>query len=176
MSGAVCVLLATVAAGLDRPAQAECITQLIQQVPEGAHWRLYLDRTANRWCWILVDARGRELSTTVQAQTAATPEQSAFQPFLGNITIGGPPPPLWRQQQATAVPPAPLPPRRTRVVNVHRPVRAAAPRTEAHPTRQEINRQEIKEETRHEMSQPDRDALFEEFLRWHESRKITGAK
>jgi hypothetical protein len=150
MSGAVCVLLASAAAGLDSPAHAECITQPVQQAPEGAH--LYFDRARNRRCWILVDAAGRELSTA-QMQPATTSS------FLGNFTGAGPP------EEATPAPAAPPPPRRHRVVNANRPARPPEPKTAARAARPE---------TRHEMSQSDRDALFEEFLRWHESQRITG--
>jgi hypothetical protein len=170
LSGAICVMLAAAAAGLGSPAHAECVTQLTQQAPEGAHWGLYRDRVTNQRCWILVDASGRELSPPApQAQQPPTTAKPAeFQSFLGSFTGGGPPPPP-PQPQVTAAPAAAPPPRRPRHVNVHH--RPAGP----HPAGQEAGR-ETRQETRREMSQTDRDALFEEFLRWHESQKITGGK
>jgi hypothetical protein len=162
MSGGICVMLVTVAAGPRSQAHAECITQLTQPAPAGAHWSLHQDRVTDRRCWILVDATGRELSPP-QAQPATAPGPTPFQSFLGRFTAGPPPAP---QQQATA-PAAPSPLRTPRVAHVNRPVRPPEPKVEGRPAKQEAS---------HEMSQPDRDALFEEFLRWRESRKITGTK
>jgi hypothetical protein len=152
------MLLASAAAGLDSPAHAECPMQLFQQPPQGAYWSPQFDRDENRCCWILVDAAGRELPTGQAQPAPALP----FQLFLGSFTGAGPPP-----QEATPAPAAPPPPRRHRAVHAKRPVRPPGSKTAAHRARPE---------TRHEMSQADRDALFEEFLRWHESQKITGAK
>jgi hypothetical protein len=161
MSGAACVLLAAAAVGYDSPAYADCIVQPNRQAPDGTHWSLHFDRVQNRRCWILVDATGHDISTY---EPAATSTLSSFQSFLGNITGTNPPP----QPQEAPASPAVAPPGRAphpHVVNVHRVERPAVrpeQKTEAHPAK-------------HEMSPPERDALFEEFLRWHESRKITGA-
>jgi hypothetical protein len=156
-SGVVCVLLATVAVSFDSPAQAECITQLNQQAPEGTHWSLHYDRVKNRRCWILVDATGQELST-VQEQPDASPTLSSLQTFFTNITgIQRAP------QQAQEA--APSPPRKPQahLANANRadrPVRTEQ-KNDAHAAK-------------HELTPPERDALFEEFLRWHESQQITG--
>jgi hypothetical protein len=168
------MLLATAAAGLDSPANADCVAELNQQVPEGTRWHLHFDRVTNQRCWTLVDAKGREIHLT--PPQPATTRPSSFPSFLGGFTGSGPPPPQQPPQQQVTTTPAPPLPRRLRVMTVnHQPVRPVEQKTASHPARPET-RQETKPETRHEMSQPDRDALFEEFLRWHESRKITGTK
>jgi hypothetical protein len=152
--GVVCVLLAAAAPGFVNSAQAECIAQPNQQAPDGAHWSLHFDRIKNRRCWVLVDSSGQEISAP-EPQPAASAALSSIKSFLG-IT-GGPP------AQPPAGPGA-APPRkpqphvvRARAGNVNG---AAATEQKADPG--------------HEMKQGDRDALFEEFLRWRESQKITG--
>ncbi len=155
-SGTFCILLATVVAGFDSPAQAECITQLTQQAPEGTHWSLHYDRVKNRRCWILVDATGQELSTE-PAQSDSSSTLSSLQTFFSNITTG---------IQSTGQPqeaPANAPPRKPQanLANANKPVRPEQ-KGDAHAGK-------------HELTQPERDALFEEFLRWHESQQITGS-
>jgi hypothetical protein len=158
-SGLACLLLATIAVGLDSPAGAECILQPNQQAPEGGHWSLRVDHVKNRRCWVLVDAAGRDVPAPPEP---ATPEAvSPLQSFINTFNfIGGPPP---AAAPAAQEPPAAgpvAPPRRPapRVATVTKP----AVRTDGHPAG-------------HEMTPEERDALFEEFLRWHESQQMTGA-
>lgn len=152
-SGVVCVLLAAAAGGLVSPARAECILQPNQQAPEGAHWSLHYDHDKNRRCWILVDGAGHDLSAP-QQEPAASSGLSSLQSFFGNLTGGGSSP----QQEATPA----TPPRKPQpVARVDRPVRTE-PKSEAHPAGLD-------------MTSGQRDALFEEFLRWRESQQITGA-
>jgi hypothetical protein len=47
--------------------------------------------------------------------------------------------------------------------------------TTSKPARSEPPKGQVRP-VKHDMSQMDRHALFEEFLRWHESQKITGAR
>lgn len=158
MSGIVCVLLATAAPGFVGSAQAECMVQPNQQAPQGAYWSLHFDRDKNRRCWILVDAAGRDLSPPQPAPPATL---SPFQSFLNNLA-GVPP----------ALPPASVPAVAPRKPHLVQPHAANANRAErAVRTEQKADAQTAK----HEMTPGERDALFEEFLRWHESQKITGA-
>jgi len=159
-SGAVCVLLVTVAASFDSPAQAECITQLNQQAPEGTHWSLHYDRDKNRRCWILVDTNGQEVST-IQVEPESTPALSSLQTFFTNITG------IQSGAQSQDASPAPSPPRKPQanLANANRPDR---------PVRSE--QKSDARAARHELTQPERDELFEEFLRWRESQQMTGAR
>ena len=156
----VCVLLATAAVRFDSPAQAECITQLNQQAPEGTHWSLHQDRVKNRRCWILVDTTGQEVQT-VPAQPDASPTLSSLQTLFNNITGTQPA----AQSQEALPSPAPGSPRKPQahLANAGRP---------DHPVRSE--QKGDAPATKRELTQPERDALFEEFLRWHESQQITG--
>jgi hypothetical protein len=150
------MLLAAAMAGADsHPAQAAgCIAQPNMQAPDGTHWTLHHDHIRNRRCWLLVDSAGREVAP-VPAQPAGT-SMSAWQAFLGNFTGAGTPP-----QRPQAAPASHGP--ESRIVTASKPARTAPPKTEVHLAKPQL-------------SQEERDALFEEFLRWHESQKITGAK
>lgn len=130
-------LLAAAAVGLGSPAQAECITQLNQQAPEGAHWSLHSDPVKNRRCWVLVDSSGRELSPPESDTGSST--VSTIQKFFSNLT-------------GSADSPTPHRSPTHHVVDANRPPAGD-----------------------HQMTQAERDALFEEFLRWHETQQGTGA-
>jgi hypothetical protein len=167
MSGAVCAVLAVVAVSIDSPVQAECIAQPSQQAPEGSHWSLHTDRVKNRRCWVLVDAAGRDLSTE-QEQPATSSALSTLQTFLGNFTGGGPPsPPAQEAPAAAPQPPGGPPLHRSspRPANANRPEHAA--RTEPGDKGDALS-------GKRELTNPEREALFEEFLRWHESQQIMG--
>ena len=164
MPGVVCVLLAAAAPGFVSSAQAECITQPNQQAPDGAHWSLHSDRVNNRRCWILVDSAGRDLSAP-EPQSAASSALSSVQSFIGNLTGGPSAQPSETPAKPEAAPPRkPQPPvaqpRSGNVNGAVRPVR----------TEQKANAQPAEDDTK----RGERDALFEEFLRWRESQKITG--
>ncbi len=156
--GVVCVLLSTVAVCFDTPARAECITLLNQQAPEGTHWSLHYDRVKNRRCWILVDATGHDVSTP-QEQPAGSSTLSSIQTFFTNLTgVQSAPEP----QEALPSAASPRKPQ-ARLANASRP---------NHPVRPE--QKGGAPAAQHELTQPERDALFEEFLRWHESQQIIG--
>jgi hypothetical protein len=164
MSGVVCALLATVAVSIDSPAQAECIAQPNQQAPEGAHWSLHYDRSNNRRCWILVDATGHDIST-LQAQPNTTSALSSFRTFLGKFT-GGPPSPPAQEAPAAASPP-PAQPRRP-------PVHVASPSRAERAVRMEQREKGDSHAGKREFTEPEREALFEEFQRWHEGQQMIG--
>jgi hypothetical protein len=112
---------------------------------------------------MLVDATGRDISTS-QAQQAASPALSPLQTFFVNITGIQPPPPPQPQEAAPSV--SPNPPRRPQahLANANRPDHHARTeqKSDGHATKRELTK-------------PERDALFQDFLRWHESQQITGA-
>jgi hypothetical protein len=149
--GIVCVLLAA-APGFVSSVQAECITQPNQQAPDGAHWSLHFDSVKNRRCWVLVDSAGRNLSAP-EPPPAGSNGLSSFQSFLSNLTGR----PSSQAPETAAVPPRKPQPHvaRARVVN-------GAAGTEQ------------KADAKRDMTRGERDELFEEFLRWRESQKITG--
>jgi hypothetical protein len=164
LPGVVCVLLAAAAPGLVSSAQAECITQPNQQAPDGAHWSLHFDPVKNRRCWVLVDSASGE-PPAPEPQPAAPSGLSSLQSFLSNITGSPSAQPLEAPASPTAAPPRKLQPR------VARPSVANVNGTD-HPVRTE--QKADAQPARHEMTRGERDALFEEFLRWRESKKVTG--
>ena len=169
MSGVVCAVLAVVAVSIDSPAQAECITQPNQQAPEGAHWSLHTDPVKNRRCWVLVDAAGHDLSTPPQEeQSPASSALSTIQTFIGNITGGGPSSPP-AQEAPAALPQAPAGPPLHRI-----PPRTANASRPDHAVRTEQKDKGDPNAGKHGLSDPEREALFEEFLRWHENQQILG--
>jgi hypothetical protein len=161
--GVVCVLLAAAAPGFVSSAQAECIAPPNRQAPDGAHWSLHADHAKNRRCWVLVDSAGRDLSAP-EPQSAASTALSSLQSILG---LTGDPS---AQPPETLARPEAVPPRKPQAP-VAQPrsgnVNGAAPRAR---TQQKADAQPAEDE----MARGERDALFQEFLRWRESQKIVG--
>jgi hypothetical protein len=142
-------LMAVVVAAFNTPAQAACITQPNRLAPDGAHWSLHQDRDKNRRCWVLVDASGRDISAP---KPAASSGLSSLQAFIGNFTGAS------SQPKGARKPDAP------RVAHAGSPAAVRSePKGEPRPVRREL-------------SQPERDKLFQEFLRWHENQKTTGTQ
>jgi hypothetical protein len=170
MLGVVCALLAAAAPGFVRSAQAECVLQPSQQAPEGAHWSLHFDSGKNRTCWILVDAAGHDLPTP-EPQPAISTGLASIQSFLGNFT-GGPLPPAPQEAPAVSAPTSKPQPhvvqrhgvRSHIVIVVNRP---------AQPVRieQKADAQPAKHRLMQDMTQEEREAMFEKYLRWRESQK-----
>jgi hypothetical protein len=145
------------------PAQAACVPQPNLQAPEGTHWGLYYYRAESRYCWLLVDAAGHEVTVAPAPPAAATPEPpSALQTLFGSFTGGlpPPPPPALPQEPPVAVSPVAPP---ARLVHANKP---------GHPVRSGQKGETQPE--KHEMTPEERQALFSEFLRWHEGQRITG--
>ncbi len=156
--GAIAVM-AVVAAAVNTPARAACIAQPNRLAPEGTHWSLHNDRDKNQRCWVLVDASGHDISAPrPQAQPAASSGMSSLQAFIDNITGAS-------QQQPQAAPAAnpprkPAAPRVAHAGRTEHPAVRPEPKGEPRPVRQELD-------------EPDRDKLFQEFLRWRENQKST---
>jgi hypothetical protein len=170
ISGAVGMLLVAAAAGADsHPAQAQtadCVREPTVQAPDGTHWVGHWEINYYRRCWVLVDAAGREVAAPVPAQPA-NPPQSAWQPSLGNFTGAS-----TSQPQAAQASPVAASPRRPHTSQRDGPHPVATPSKPAHsePPKSEVHA--VKPDKR----QLDREALYAEFLRWHESQKLIGAR
>jgi hypothetical protein len=161
ISGVVCALLAAVAIDFRSPvlAASVCVGQAAQPAPQGARWVLHMDRVRGRRCWLLVDAYGREVSGQVQPNAASAPSPSSpFMSLFGYMTE------VPNATPQSSEPPVPRPAMRFRRPQAHvaRDNRSRADQTS--PREPHTGRGAL--------SQPDRDALFEEFLRWHESQKM----
>jgi hypothetical protein len=171
-SGAVGMLLVAATAGADsHPAHAQtadCVREPTMQAPDGTHWVAHWEINYYRRCWVLVDAAGREVAAPVRAQQPTSPPQSAWQPLLGNSTGASPSQPQAAPASPTAASPRRPPPSQP---DGPRPVATASKPAHGTPPKSEVHA------VKPDRSQPDRDALlYAEFLRWHESQKLTGAK
>jgi hypothetical protein len=165
ISGAAGMLLAAATAGAySHPAQAQvadCLTEPNVPAPEGTHWSSHDEINNYRRCWVLRDAAGHQVAAPAPAQPAGT-STWAWRSFLGNFRWAGTP------QAAPASPSARKPQTSQpdgppRVVTASKPAGSEPPKSEVRPVKRETG-------------QPNQDALFEEFLRWRESDRITGTK
>jgi hypothetical protein len=165
------VLAATIMLGaslLGRPAYAEdCLAAPNRAPAPGGHWYYHLDRAGDRKCWYLVEPPPQ--APIAQApQPQFTPEPPA-QPGLGSFfsTLGlSPPPQPNTTGDARIAQPAPAddlrageaerPSRMTLASKQHRSVHVRPPAE--HP----------EERPAASLNQAERDALFEEFLKWRE--------
>jgi hypothetical protein len=189
--GVGCILLAVVAISVDTTAQAECITQLKQEAPEGTHWSLHTDPVTNRRCWTLVESSHHEVvppsPPPAQESTFSSQLTSFFGSFTGGAVSASP-----QEAPAVAPPPVSAAPRKppahianTNAANTNGASTGAAgtgaisANKPERPIRPEQKGEQKEKADGHasklEPADPaGREALFEEFLRWHESQQITG--
>jgi hypothetical protein len=172
--GVFAVLAATIAVHFASPVRADsaCIEQPNQPAAEGMRWSLHYDRAKGRKCWILVDAstNGHD-GAPGQGQPNAAPGpvesiSSQIASLLGNLTgasantpqVNGP-------QTSPATGPRKPQSNAANASKADNGVRADQRSTgEGHAARRASSA----------LTQGEREALFEEFLRWHESQQIIG--
>ncbi|HLH97638.1 MAG TPA: hypothetical protein VKW08_21225 [Xanthobacteraceae bacterium] len=177
---------ALLATGLAAQAGDDCLAAPDHTPGAGGHWYYHLDRGRDRKCWYLVEPQARApaaepaqpiqqppVSPAPSAAPAATPP--AFESFFSTLSTGfsgqqGTPPP---QPPASSTystqslqpddangPAAPAPARTTRRTDgdTSPPAKLHHP---AHP-----NPVQVADRPAAPSGQSDRDALFQEFLRW----------
>jgi hypothetical protein len=175
------VFLGTVAVDFVSPVRAEsvCIERPSQRAAQGTHWIARYDRANGTKCWFLVDANGLDV-TPSQAQPSSAPTPapvdglpSQIAAFLGGLTGA--------TENATpqvSAPQADAP--QTPVRAAHKPRGSGANVNRADDgMRAEQNgaakeRGGVKRVSR-SLTEPEREALFEEFLRWQEIQHTIGA-
>jgi hypothetical protein len=164
------VFVATITVPVDSPARADsaCIEQPSQPAAEGTRWIARNDRAKGRRCWFLVDANGRDI-TAPQAQPSAapTPEptlSSQLATLLGNLTGA-----------STTVAPQGNPPQTSPANPARKPQGNAANASKTdnagRADQRSIGEGHAVKRASPVLPQPERDALFEEFLRWRESQQ-----
>jgi hypothetical protein len=180
--GVVSVLVATVAVHSYSPARADnaCIEQPSQPAAEGTRWSLHYDRAKGRKCWVLVDAstNGHDAAAPQsQPSAASTPAplpslSSQIASLLGNLTgasANAAPQAAAPQVAAPQISPASVPRKpQGNAANAGRTdngVRAADQRSvgEGHAAKRVAPA----------LTAPEREALFEEFLRWQNQESIS---
>ena len=177
------MLLAAAAVGADSdPVQAQtadCLKEPTGQAPEGTRWVGRWEINYYRRCWVLEDAAGR----AVPAQPA-NPPQSALRSFLG----AGAQPQTAPARPAVASRPKSQP-ERPAVATASKPAHSETPKTGVHhppvkpgesvPDRDALYAEFLKFPVKPGESVPDADTLyaqFQQYLRWRERQKSTGAK
>jgi hypothetical protein len=151
-------------------ADSACIEQPTQPAAQGARWYLRYDRTKGRKCWFLgiATASVRD-ATTPQGQTSAAtaPTLSSrlaelFSGLAGSSANVAP-----QGNAAQSIPPSA--PRKTQGNSRN----AAKPDGSVRVDQRDIVEGRAGKRTPPALTQPERNALFEEFLRWHESQQNT---
>jgi hypothetical protein len=152
-----------------------CIEQPSQPAAEGTRWSLHFDRAKGRKCWILVDAstNGHD-AAAAQAQPNAAPTpgpveslSSQIASLLGNLTGA-----------SANVTPQVNGPQTTPASGPRKPQGNAANASKAdngvRADQRSIGEGNATKRVSPALTQLEREALFEEFLRWQESQQMIG--
>jgi hypothetical protein len=137
-------------------ADSACLDQPSQPAAEGTRWSAHYDRTKGRKCWVLVDAStsGRDAAAPQAQPNAASISapvetlSSQIASLLGNLTGAS----------ANVTPQATAP-------QAGAPGAPRKPQGNAARTDQRAEGHAVKR-VNPALTQPEREALFEEFLRW----------
>jgi hypothetical protein len=171
--GVLLVLVATIAVHFCSPVRADsaCLEQPSQPAAEGMRWSAHYDRAKGRKCWILVDAstNGRDASQAQPnaASTAVETLSSQIASLLGNLT--GASANVTSQATAPQVGSASVP---------RKPQGNGANAGKAdngiRADQRSIGEGHAAKRASPTLTELEREALFEEFLRWQETRQIIG--
>jgi hypothetical protein len=160
--------------GMSRPTfAADCLAGPNRAPGPGGHWYYHFDRASDRKCWYLVEppsqTPGAQTPMVQAPQPAPEPTPQFAQPSLGSFF----------SSLSAGFAPTAIPPNTTGDVRVLQP----APADEAEPGRQsrmplaakQHRTVHLRPPAEHAEERPaaspnqaERDALFEEFLRWRE--------
>jgi hypothetical protein len=168
------IFAALIAAHCLSPAWAEsaCIEQHSQPAPDGAHWSVHYDRAKGRKCWFLTDAKGRDVMAS-QAQPSAVPTpapvdslSSQIVSLLGSLTGAAEsalPQANASQSDAPQFGPARAP-RKPRGNGAN----AARADNSVQAEQKGAGEGRAVKHVSSPLTEPEREALFEEFLRWRQ--------
>jgi hypothetical protein len=167
-SGVFSVLVATIAVHFCSPVRADsaCLEQPSQPAAEGTRWSAHYDRAKGRKCWILVDAstNGHDAAAPQAQPSAASTLSEQIASLLGNLT--GASANVARQPTAPQVGPATAP---------RKPPGNTANASKAdngvHADQRSIGEGHAVKRVSPVLTQPEREALFEEFLRWQQDQQ-----
>ena len=147
-------------------AESECLETPSQQSINGAHWYYRSDRATGRKCWYLANSStsARDAATPQgQANAAATQTLSSrLATLFGGLTSS--PAAVPPQNNATSEPRT-LQSNATHAPKTERGVRADQPDAPPDTAEKRAGKSDLAS-----LTQAKRNALFEEFLRWHESQ------
>jgi hypothetical protein len=171
------VLAAAIMLGADCAAFAadDCLAAPNRPPAPGGHWYYHLDRASDRKCWYLAEPAGpAPVAQPPLAQAPQSPEpaptQPSFSSFFSSLSAGFTPPsnPPSTTGDGRVVQPAPADEPKTGEAERGRPSHtalAAKPHRTVHPR---PPAEHAEDRPAASLNQAERDALFEEFLRWRE--------
>jgi hypothetical protein len=174
------LLVAMIAVHFLSPVRAEsaCIEQPSQPAPDGTHWSVHYDRAKGRKCWFLADAKGRDV-TASQAQPSAVPTpapadslSSQIASLLGSLT-GAAESALPQANASQGDAPQLRPPRGPRKPRSNGANDARADNGVQAEQKGAGEGRAVKHVSS-PLTEPEREALFEEFLRWREIQQTMG--
>jgi hypothetical protein len=178
-------------------AAAECLESPDYRVTEPGHWRYHLDRTLNRRCWHFEPAEAKPAEAAAAAPMTAAPMTAAPTPdtpaaFLSRFAAGvsqtlSPPQPPPQPQQSS-IPDTSAASQQTISTKPARPpktVRQERPQSVQPPTtngaaaaeRQDQPQQfaaDKNEKRNPPLNVADREALFQNFMKWQTERSLFG--
>jgi hypothetical protein len=172
---ATAIMLSTNCATAD-----DCLAGPNRQPAAGGHWYFHLDRGSNRKCWYLVEPGARiRAAEAPETQPIDAPPQPAFGSFFALMGLPGAT--TAPQPDTTSNARTMQNARRDDVRNdetspASRPRMAARPNTQAALTPKPLRAPPARPPAEHADERPappdqaERDALFQEFLRWRDRK------
>jgi hypothetical protein len=167
LPGVIFVFAATIAVNFDSPVRAEgtCIERPSQPAPEGTRWSAHHDRAHGRRCWSLVDANGYDVTPSQTSASDILPSLSShLSSLLDNLTGAS----ANVTPQATA--PQATAPRKPQ----GNAANASKTDSSVRSDQKSVGEAHVAKRASPGLTQPEREALFEEFLRWQENREAVG--
>jgi hypothetical protein len=182
------LFIAVIVFGANRTAVAadDCLAGPDRPPAPGGHWYYHLDHASDRKCWYLVEPEARAPTAEAvpsqpalqpQPQPQQSPQQPGFGAFFSTLSAGfsgstaaQPPAPDARGPQAA--PPDDLKTTEAAPVRALHPARGPAAVAALAPKPHQL-RPPVAHPDEHaptSSDQAERDALFQEFLRWREHR------
>jgi hypothetical protein len=169
----VFVFVATISAPVYTPARADnvCIEQPSQQAPEGTRWIARSDRPKARKCWSLVDGNGRDV-TALLTQSGAATTQDPLQAISSQLAA------LFGNAPANAEPQGTTP--QSNPANAPRKPQGNTANAKsdngARTDQKSVSDGHAAKRTSSGLTEPERNALFEEFMRWQEIQGVSAVK
>jgi hypothetical protein len=163
--GVFSVLVATIAVHFCGPVRADsaCLDQPSQPAAEGTRWSAHYDRAKGRKCWILVDASTNGHDAPQAQPNAASTLSEQIASLLGNLTGA-----------SANVAPQPTAPQAGPASVPRKPQGNAANASKAdngvRPDQRSVGEGPVVKRATPALTQPEREALFEEFLRWQQDK------
>jgi hypothetical protein len=180
--------------GLNRTASAaaECLESPDLRITQPGHWYYHSDRTQNRRCWYFEPAEEATANAAAPAAPATAANDDPQQSFLSRLAAGlsqtFSSPPQQRETQPNSIPDnsgetaqtiSPRPAKPNKTVQRERPDIAPPPATTGAATAERRDPPRQPGADRNEKRDPplnvaEREALFQDFMKWQLDRNVFG--